>query len=511
MNTDYIIVQAGGKGTRMQYLTENKPKALVPVGNRPMLFHLFEKFPDKRFVIIADYKSDVLKKYLAAFAKVNYLVVEANGKTGTCAGIGAAVRLVPSDTPFALIWSDLVLPNDFAFPTEHGNHIGLSENFRCRWKYENDRFEEIPSETTGVAGCFVFESKEALSDVPEEGEFVRWLKEKELTFQPFGLRRTKEYGLIGEWEKDYGKNEAGRCRPFNSIEVNGDVLVKTGIDEQGKALAVRERNWYRFVSRRGYSRIPKIYAEEPLTMQKINGKNIFAYDFTKAQRRAVLAKLVAALKELHTFGSVETDYFSVYNAYVGKTFDRLDKIRDMIPFANQKYITVNGRKCPNVYFFRDLLEKEFAHYRCDTFTFIHGDNTFSNMMLDENLDPVMIDPRGYFGYTELYGDPAYDWAKLYYSIQGNYDMFNLKRFRLHIGESDVRLDIQSNGWEDMSEDYLAMIADEIDERTIKLIHAVIWLSLTTYAWEDYDSICGAFYNGIYYLGEIWKEENNHDF
>lgn len=49
MNPQYIIVQAGGKGTRMEHLTANKPKALVPIGNRPMLFHLFEKYPDKQF------------------------------------------------------------------------------------------------------------------------------------------------------------------------------------------------------------------------------------------------------------------------------------------------------------------------------------------------------------------------------------------------------------------------------------------------------------------------------
>jgi hypothetical protein len=34
---------------------------------------------------------------------------------------------------------------------------------------------------------------------------------------------------------------------------------------------------------------------------------------------------------------------------------------------------------------------------------------------------------------------------------------------------------------------------------LQLIHAILWLSLTTYAWEDYDSVCGAFYNGLYYL------------
>ena len=41
-----------------------------------------------------------------------------------------------------------------------------------------------------------------------------------------------------------------------------------------------------------------------------------------------------------------------------------------------------------------------------------------------------------------------------------------------------------------------------DKQEIKLLHAVIWLSLTTYAWQDYDSVCGAFYNGLYYLEDV---------
>ena len=41
MNLEYIIVQAGGKGTRLEHLTLNKPKCLVPIQNKPMIFHLF--------------------------------------------------------------------------------------------------------------------------------------------------------------------------------------------------------------------------------------------------------------------------------------------------------------------------------------------------------------------------------------------------------------------------------------------------------------------------------------
>ena len=124
-------------------------------------------------------------------------------------------------------------------------------------------------------------------------------------------------------------------------------------------------------------------------------------------------------------------------------------------------------------------------------------------MLRENGTPVLIDPRGYFGFTDLYGDERYDWAKLYYSIAGNYDKFNLKKFTLDIGENadeGVKLSIESNGWEDMEDEFFELTG--ADRHEIKLLHAVTWLSLTTYAWQDYDSICGAFYNGLYYLEEV---------
>ena len=114
----------------------------------------------------------------------------------------------------------------------------------------------------------------------------------------------------------------------------------------------------------------------------------------------------------------------------------------------------------------------------------------------------MIDPRGYFGFTEFYGDPAYDWVKLYYSIVGNYDQFNLKRFRLTIGKNDVQLTIDSNHWEDMEDTFFDILGARADRKQIKILHAIVWLSLTTYAWEDYDSICGAFYNGLQYLADV---------
>ena len=136
MQVSHIIVQAGGKGTRMKYLTYNKPKALVPVDNLPMLFHLFRKYPDSHFVIIGDYKYEVLERYLEAFADVDYDIVDARGKKGTCAGISDAIDEIPDNSSFMLIWSDLILPKEYEMPNDNGDYIGISKDFRCRWSYK---------------------------------------------------------------------------------------------------------------------------------------------------------------------------------------------------------------------------------------------------------------------------------------------------------------------------------------------------------------------------------------
>lgn len=499
---DYIIVQAGGKGTRLKHLTANKPKALVPVDNLPMLFHLFRKYPDKKFIIIADYHKEVLREYLAAFADVTYQVVDAEG-TGTCSGVGQAIKLIPDDSPFMLVWSDLILPEGLVLPEQYReegqpgeDYVGISQTFPCRWSYCDGIFMEEASSEHGVAGFFLFTDKAKLAGVPASGELVRWMQQCSMPFQEIGLGGTREFGLLEEYEK-LGRE---KCRPFNRISIKGNRLLKEPVDDQGKKLAERESAWYRKAVQYRIPALPEIYGEAPLTMELIKGKNIYEYDLPHEEKREILSKLVNALHELHRAEQIPANTFSLKEAYYNKTMDRLSRIRDLVPFANEREIVVNGKKCRNVYYLKRELERRLDELSCDAFCFIHGDCTFSNLMLREDGSPVLIDPRGYFGYTELFGDVRYDWAKLYYSIVGNYDRFNLKDFRLEIGEESVSLEIESNRWEDMEADFFDLTG--ADSYEIRLLHAVIWLSLTTYAWQDYDSICGAFYNGLYYLEDV---------
>jgi len=500
---DYVIVQAGGKGSRLEHLTANKPKALVPVDNLPMIFHLFRHFPDKKFIVIADTHREVMREYLECFADVTYEVVDASG-TGTCSGVAQALRYVPAGEPFALVWSDLILPDGFDFPDDGRNYIGISQTFPCRWSYRDHQFIEAPSTEFGVAGLFVFAEKAVLHDVPESGELVRWLSTRGLDFQPLGLAGTREFGILAEYEK----LEAVKSRPFNKITVSDGKVIKEAVDAQGEDLAVKESRWYQYASEHGVTAIPKIESLNPLTMDLVTGSHLYDLgDLPITDKREILQRVCQALQQLHGTGSAPTDPFSIREAYYTKTINRLMKVRDLIPHADQKWIYVNGKRCRNIFFFKREFERALAEIEVPEFKFIHGDNTFSNIIYEHKPDapwtegkPVFIDPRGYFGDTLLFGDPAYDWAKLYYSVVGNYDQFNLKRFRLEITSNGANLDIVSSGWENLADELIELSG--VPEKTIKLIHAVIWLSLTTYAWQDYDSICGAFYNGLYYLQEV---------
>lgn len=497
MDVDYIIVQAGGKGTRMGYLTANKPKALVPIQNLPMIFHLFKKYPDKKYFIIGDYHYEVLERYLSAFAHVSYEMIDARGIKGTCAGVNQALKKIPNKKAFMLTWCDLILPSEYELPKETGNYIGISKGFQCRWKYENGVFAEEASVEHGVSGHFLFDGKDRLLDLPDEGEFVRWLCNKKMSFQEIPMYRTKEYGVLSE----YDSLEKPKCRPFNRIVVNENRIIKEGIDEQGRKLGVREIAWYLKIQKMNFQNIPKIYSTNPLTMEKVDGKNIYEYNLTKDEKKNILEQLIACIEEIHKLEGCQADSESYYEAYIGKTFDRLQKVYDLVPFAKKSVIRINGKDCPNIFYHRADIETLVKKYEPKKFCLLHGDCTFSNMLLKDGNIPVMIDPRGYFGFTELYGDPAYDWVKLYYSIVGNYDQFNLKRFQLTIGENDVQLEVDSNHWEDMEDTFFEILGTRADREQIKILHAIVWLSLTTYAWEDYDSICGAFYNGLLYLAD----------
>lgn len=96
------------------------------------------------------------------------------------------------------------------------------------------------------------------------------------------------------------------------------------------------------------------------------------------EKRVILKKIVDALKVLHNSEKVQTDTFSLKEAYFNKIMYRLSKIEDLVPFAREKIIIINCKKCRNVFYYKRELKKKLENLKCDDFCFIHDDCTFSN-------------------------------------------------------------------------------------------------------------------------------------
>lgn len=61
-----VIILCGGKGTRLREETEFKPKPMVEIGGRPVLWHImsmYARYGHKDFVLPLGYKGEVIKQY----------------------------------------------------------------------------------------------------------------------------------------------------------------------------------------------------------------------------------------------------------------------------------------------------------------------------------------------------------------------------------------------------------------------------------------------------------------
>jgi glucose-1-phosphate cytidylyltransferase len=68
------VLLAGGLGTRMREETEFRPKPMVEVGGRPVLWHIMKVLSSQGihdFVVCAGYKGDVIRSYFLNYAAHN--------------------------------------------------------------------------------------------------------------------------------------------------------------------------------------------------------------------------------------------------------------------------------------------------------------------------------------------------------------------------------------------------------------------------------------------------------
>jgi glucose-1-phosphate cytidylyltransferase len=68
------IILCGGLGTRLREETEFKPKSMVSIGNRPIIWHImkiYSRFGVKDFILCLGYKGEMIKDYFNHYELLN--------------------------------------------------------------------------------------------------------------------------------------------------------------------------------------------------------------------------------------------------------------------------------------------------------------------------------------------------------------------------------------------------------------------------------------------------------
>jgi len=111
------VVMAGGFGTRIQPLTNSRPKPMLPIVNKPMMEHTMMTLKDlgiTEFIVLLYFKPEIIKDYFKDGSnfgiKITYVVPDDD--YGTAGAVKLAQEYIGDDN-FIIISGDLVTDFDF--------------------------------------------------------------------------------------------------------------------------------------------------------------------------------------------------------------------------------------------------------------------------------------------------------------------------------------------------------------------------------------------------------------
>lgn len=157
-----VVIHAGGQGTRLRPLTDNKPKALVDVNGKKLIEIAIQpliRAGITNFALTVSYKADMLKDFLKNnYPKLSFKFIDEPKPAGRAGAIRLGIEqgILDINEPTIITRADDIIEFDFNDIIKNHENSGckltlaLSKSFRNPYgvaKIENNRvigFEEKP-------------------------------------------------------------------------------------------------------------------------------------------------------------------------------------------------------------------------------------------------------------------------------------------------------------------------------------------------------------------------------
>ncbi|MCB9354243.1 MAG: hypothetical protein H6575_06720 [Lewinellaceae bacterium] len=229
---------------------------------------------------------------------------------------------------------------------------------------------------------------------------------------------------------------------------------------------------------------------------------------------SVIDHILSIARKFRTYSS-DLPIDSYKSMYWDKTVNRLKKLSKQNRVWNSlltyNSLIVNGVELQGFPQLRQSIKKRISNLYNDgkDTTIIHGDFHFGNILYDVNSRLIkLIDPRGNFGGSGIYGDSKYDLAKLRHSISGGYNFVVHDLFQTSQEENKLTLKLPYN------EDHQKIVKwfdQQLKEEgfsvdSIKLIEGLLFISMLPLHKGNLNRQIGLFARGIMILNEVFNPQ-----
>lgn len=126
-----VVINAGGRGTRLEPYTKVLPKPLIPVGDLPIMEHIMRSYQNygcEEFHVVVNYKKQLIKAYFAE-NDTHYNIVWYEEDTPLGTGGGLSLLKGKLNQTFFFTNCDILLQSDYEdmlrFHRESGNVVTM--------------------------------------------------------------------------------------------------------------------------------------------------------------------------------------------------------------------------------------------------------------------------------------------------------------------------------------------------------------------------------------------------
>lgn len=463
MSKDLLILSAELISQELQLYFGKLPSSMVPFQNLPALDYLYHEHVnhyDNIYIVVKKEHQFVSEFLMHAQYRIKTIVLPELGNLADSLHHGLS-QIATAERAVTILFGDTYVP----YMTRH---FGVQDVLLYAHSEDSERWTVIEQQESGtirfidkeplpeqdhypvVIGAFhimqplqLLTALEAARLVTGNG-FYQAL-EQYLNARKVAVLYAPEWVDYGHSDKYFEQKRRVAARSFNDIQI--DTTANTVLKRSTHtAKFVDEINWFLEMPAALSEYIPTLhrYSLDPAApfvqmdfYDMLTLHEIFIHGNHAPERWTTILR---QLKHINTLfqeyqAPAERDTAAeLYTMYVTKTVSRLQDFKQLGLVQADVPLTINGKDYRSLNEYLVLIEpvaKREGLLEPRPFNIIHGDFCFTNLLYDLRTDEVvLIDPRGSFGPSGIYGDNYYEWAKLAHSVDGGYDLIISDRFNM---------------------------------------------------------------------------------